>query len=651
LRSVQAAAGAVLASLLSLPAAAGIPDWAKAVIDTAPPVPDGVPEWPQQTLLLETGIVVSPDGTTWRVRRRKVIQVLSNRVDDETFGTFAFDDTTKVKKSKGWHLPPGERAERNVGGALDLSLGDEFLTDAKARLVALQGIKKGSLLVYEFEADSRPHALTLSESFYDDVPVALARWSIELPPGWTIKHAWLPGTGPDPLRDGAIWRFERRDLTPLREEDLGEHPSDLGPRLVVALQPPPELASPTPAFADWNAVGVWYQGLAKGRDATTAEIDAAVKKALAGAPTDPLSRIRTVALLVRDRVRYVAREVGIGGYQPHFASQVMSELYGDCKDKGTLLRAALAASGYTSYPIIIHASNPYTVSPDVPALGSFNHFVIGVAWPKDAPVPPDIASAVVEAGSAGTLFVIDVTDERAWPGTLPDNLAGRTGLAVIDGRGELVTLPVAKPDWHRIARTATVTLGADHAVSIDRVSRFYGGPAERERHENAESYKDRREEVERDIRGLWPGAEIKSYAVTPEDVDGAFVETVALDLAPGASALQQGAYWLFTGATGEIARVPLTRRKAPVVYPYPVEVRYETMVTGVPDADPAPPAQKFSGSGWSVATSFDRSGSTVKGVWTATLRRTRFEPEAFADLKQFWSSASKAASPGLSLAP
>jgi hypothetical protein len=491
--------------------------------------------------------------------------------------------------------------------------------------------------------------LTISQSFYDDAPVALARWSIELPAGWSLKHAWLPTAGPEPQRQGAVWTFEQKDFMPVREETLGDEPSDAGPRLVVAVEPPASTATPTPAFSDWNAVGGWYQELAKGRDAPSAAIDAMAKEAVAKAGPNPLSRIRAVTLFVRDRVRYVAREVGIGGYQPHAASQVYTELYGDCKDKGTLLRAALTSIGYASYPILIHATNPNTVSSSVPCTTSFNHFVIGVAWPKGEPVPPEAASAIVDAGAHGMLLIVDPTDERTWPGTLPDNLAGKTGLAVIQGQGVLVTLPTGTPESHRIARNATVTLTPGRSVAITRVSRFYGGPASEARSSSAYSFKDRRESVEDQIRAAFPGAEVKDYQITAEADDGAFVETVAFNLAPGAPALQENTFWLFAGAAHDIDRVPLGRRTVAVRYPYPLQVRYESKVDGVPADASVPSGQKSAGEGWSVETTFARSGASVNGVFSATLSQTRFEPTAFPTLKQFWSSASKAASPGLSL--
>lgn len=632
-------------------AAAGLPDWAKAVAEAAPPVPEGVPEWPERTLLAQTTITLDPDGVNWHITRRQVVQVLSARTEPTSFGFFAFDDTTKIKKSKGWHLPPGERARRNYGGALDLTLPTEFLTDAKTRVVALEDVVKGSLVAYEFQADSRPYTLTSVEQFFDDSPITLARWSIELPPGWTLKSTWLPGDGPEPVLSGTTWTFELRDLVPEREEAMGEAPVHLAPRLVVALQPPPGVAPKTPAFADWEGVARWYDELAKGREAASSDIDAAIKSALTSVRPAPLDRIRAISILVRDRVRYLAREVGIGGYQPHKASQVFSELYGDCKDKGTLLRAALQTAGFNAYPVLIHASNPYTVAPAVPSPASFDHFIVAVVWPAGVAFPEEAASARVDAGDLGTLLVVDPTDERAWPGTLPYNLAGKTAFVIAGSRGVLLTLPEGRPAWNRIDRSATVTFAQDRSVDVRLVSRLYGAPAESARSENAVSFKSRRERIEDGMRSAWPGAQVKDYDVTAEDNDGAYLERLSIVLPPTASALQDNVYWMFAGATMDIDRVPLGKRKSAVQYPYPFEVSYEAVVNGVAKDQALPNPQKLSGAAWTVEALFRRDGAAIHGSWKAELTGTRFEPAAFPDLKQFWSAASKAAGAGIRLAP
>ena len=419
-----ATAALALAALSFLPAHAGLPDWAKAVAGTAPPVPDGMPDWSERILFLERRITLDPDGATWREEERSAIQVLSNRVDDSV-KLFAFDDTTTVKKSKGWHVPLGERAQRNLGGAIDIAVGDAFLSDAKVRAVALGDVRKGSLVFYEFEAEAKPYTLTLNDALYAAVPISVARWVVDLPSGWTIRYAWLPDGGPEPSRQGSTWTFEAKDIAPAKEERLGVDPMDVAPRLVLAMIPPSGAVAGATTLADWNAMARWWTAIAKGRDTVDPAIQRAAKEAAATAGPGFLGRVRAIALYTRDRVRYLAREVGIGGYQPHAAGSVLSDLYGDCKDKGTLFRALLAADGIQSYPIFVNASRWHTVSPAVPSPGSFDHFVVGAAWPKDEPVPAEVASAIVDVPGIGRLLVMDTTDEFAWPGTLCSSLAGK----------------------------------------------------------------------------------------------------------------------------------------------------------------------------------------------------------------------------------
>ncbi len=646
------ARGVAIVALASLAgtAKAGVPDWAKPVIETAPPVPEGVPDWPERTLLNETRIVVETGGGTWQIEKRQVSQVLSARGDSVKVGFFAFDDTTKVRKSKGWQLAPGESAHRNFGGGIDINVSDEFLTDAKARAVALEDVKKGSLLVYDFQAERHPYTLTSVETFFDGVPIDVQRVSVELPPGWSLKYRWLPGDGPEPTHDGTTWVFERRDLTPLHEEPLDEDPGIVAPHLVLAPQPPAGLATTTPALADWDALGRWYAELDNGRAAPTPEISAAVGKALEKAGPAPLDKIRAATLLVRDRVRYVARELGIGGYQPHVASAVLADGHGDCKDKAALLRACLTTAGFQSCPVLINATSPYTVAPDVPTPGSFDHVVVGVVWPKDAPFPDEAASSRVDAGAAGTLLVVDPTDERAWPGSLPPELAGKSAVAVVEGRGVLINLPEPDAKWHRVAIAAKATAREDRSVSVDLTTRLYGGPAEEARLAHASSFKDRRESVEDALRRAWPGAQVKDYKVNPEEADGAFLYTVAPEIPTGAPALQDDTYWPFAIAPLEISRVPLAKRKGAVQFPYPMQLRYELSFAGAPPGFSPPSELRESGSTWAVSRTYRVEGGTILGSWGADMLRTHFEPATFADLKKFWNTAGKASETGIAIA-
>jgi hypothetical protein len=199
-------------------------------------------------------------------------------------------------------------------------------------------------------------------------------------------------------------------------------------------------------------------------------------------------------------------------------------------------------------------------------------------------------------------------------------------------------------------RTATAVLAADDSVTLQLVSRMYGGPAEAARQANAASFKNRREHVESALRAAWPGTAINDYKVVPEDVDGAYVETLSLSLPAGSLALREGRYGIFEGATADFDRVPLGKRTTAVQYPYPLEVRYDFTLTGTSPASSLPAPVKASGAAWAVETAFHREGEAIHGTWTADLRQVHFEPAAFPDLKQFWSAASKAAATGVALA-
>ena len=54
-------------------------------------------------------------------------------------------------------------------------------------------------------------------------------------------------------------------------------------------------------------------------------------------------------IYVQHNVRYVAINIGIGGYQSHMAGDIFANSYGDCKDKATLLVTMLHEAGIDAY--------------------------------------------------------------------------------------------------------------------------------------------------------------------------------------------------------------------------------------------------------------------------------------------------------------
>mgnify|MGYP003694709355 CR=1 FL=1 len=207
----------------------------------------------------------------------------------------------------------------------------------------------------------------------------------------------------------------------------------------------------------------------------------------------------------------------------------------------------LAPAGFRSYPILINATEADTVADAVPDPGSFDHFVVGVLWPKDARSPQRPRRPLWKFPSFGKLLVVDTTDEYAWPGVLPAILAGHRGLLVADQKGYLVTMPAGtRPRTGSRRARAPACAPTGRRLSPLRCGTS-DGSAEGARAAYAHSAVDRRKAVEEEARSVWSGAEVKDYKAIPEEPDGAFVESLTLELPAGAPELGDGAVSLFRG--------------------------------------------------------------------------------------------------------
>jgi hypothetical protein len=155
-------------------------------------------------------------------------------------------------------------------------------------------------------------------------------------------------------------------------------------------------------------------------------------------------------------VRYVAIELGIGGYQPHPAVDVFTHRYGDCKDKATLLSSMLKEIGVESYYVII-SSERGAVIPEMPAhMGGFDHAILAIQLPAD--VNHSSLVAVLQHPKLGRLLFFDPTDELAPFGYLSGPLQANYGLLVTPEGGELVELPQLAPSLNGVLRTAKFNL-------------------------------------------------------------------------------------------------------------------------------------------------------------------------------------------------
>lgn len=126
-------------------------------------------------------------------------------------------------------------------------------------------------------------------------------------------------------------------------------------------------------FENFAAVARAYDGGARDKAAVTPEIKALAARLAAGA-SDRRDIARRLYDWVSDNIKYVAVVQGDGALVPHFASDVLHNGYGDCKDHVTLLQALLSADSIPSSPALIDLTPNYRL-PRVASPEQFDHVI------------------------------------------------------------------------------------------------------------------------------------------------------------------------------------------------------------------------------------------------------------------------------------
>jgi TonB family protein len=130
-------------------------------------------------------------------------------------------------------------------------------------------------------------------------------------------------------------------------------------------------------FQSWDEIAKWYARLEGDRRDATPEVRAEAEKIVAGETTEE-GRARALYEWVSGNIRYVSLSFGVGRYQPHSASEVLRNRYGDCKDKTTLLEALLEAEGMHASAVLVNATAD--IDPEVPTPHQFDHAITFVSF-------------------------------------------------------------------------------------------------------------------------------------------------------------------------------------------------------------------------------------------------------------------------------
>jgi len=249
-------------------------------------------------------------------------------------------------------------------------------SDLRQKQVPVKALSVGDTLEYKVTIDTTkpiiPGQFWYSENFITGVVVLKETLRISMPADKYVNVV-SPTLKPEVHEEAGhkIYLWKTAQLEPSAQETDKKKPV-----------PPP---SPYPAvevstFRNWDELGRWYAALQADRVKVTAPIQSKADELTKGLTT-PDAKLQALYNYVSTQFRYISISLGAGRYQPHFAADVLTNQYGDCKDKHTLFASLLKAAGIDAWPVLIGSAGKLDAA--VPSPGQFDHVITVVPKQKD----------------------------------------------------------------------------------------------------------------------------------------------------------------------------------------------------------------------------------------------------------------------------
>lgn len=418
-----------------------------AVAQTGAPKPPSLPQnakvisddYSQEAVVIEQLTMAyrfERDGTG---QREMILRVkVQSDAGVERFGQLVFPYTSANEKLDMDYVrvrkTDGSLVNATASDIQDLSapLAREapIYTDLRQKHITVPGLRPGDTLEYRLvwnihSALAQNH-FWVEHDFITRGPIVLNdELTVNIPAASKVKLKTEPGYEPKikEENDRRVYTWKTAKLKRDSDEDdketekEDEEKEEKDPEEV---RPHVQLTT----FQSWDEVGQWYAELQRDRVVPDEKIKVKAEEIIKGRATEK-EKVTALYEYVAKNFRYVSLSLGQGRYQPHAAAEVMSNQYGDCKDKHTLLASMLAATGLRAYPVLINSARKLDV--DIPSPGQFDHVI-----------------SAIPVGNE-TLWA-DTTSEVAPAGLLSPRLRNKKALMVpTAGPARLETTPAEPP--------------------------------------------------------------------------------------------------------------------------------------------------------------------------------------------------------------
>jgi len=238
---------------------------------------------------------------------------------------------------------------------------DRIYDGTRSALVILSDVRPGDILDYSYSREGiNP---ILGGKYADEFDLTSST------PTHLIRHRLLvPASRPlhfsvEPRVEEGAFIWEKRDIPPIDVED--QLPDWFDPYTHVQVS----------EFASWAEVGQWSVRMFRIEERSRVAVRRVAQTLRSAHPKDPV----TAAIrFVQDDIRYLGIEMGRNAHEPHQPADVLTQRWGDCKDKSFLLAALLRELGVEAYPALVNTKLRHELDGRLPSPFLFDHVITEV---------------------------------------------------------------------------------------------------------------------------------------------------------------------------------------------------------------------------------------------------------------------------------
>ncbi len=335
-----------------------------------------------------------------------------------------------------------------------------FFDDGVATSFSYDGLKKGSILNLEYTQELTQPYLSISGFFSSSYPILDKSLAISVEDGIDLSTVYFNMDSTDVnysktrSKNKTIFNWQADTLDVYKKEISSPSQNYFVPHLMSRIR----------FYQDkkGNKVGVlenvqdlynWYFSLINQvKCESTLGLEKIIEEIISAQDTE-LEKVKKVFKWVQANVKYIAIEDGLGGFIPRDPSLVMSRRYGDCKDMATLIVQLLDLQGIKAYQTWIGTNElPYKYE-EIPSPAIDNHMI----------------AAYFDQESNAYLF-LDATDDQLPFGYPSSFIQGKEALINVDGKYEIVEVPILSADKTTMLDHAVVKIASDSLVGSGNVS-------------------------------------------------------------------------------------------------------------------------------------------------------------------------------------